>query len=50
MTHLDPDRLADRALGTDPLTMAEEKHLDSCAECREELAAVEPHRRTEPSA
>ena len=40
MTHLDPDRLADRALGTDPLTMAEEKHLDNCAECREELAQL----------
>lgn len=40
MTHLDRDRLADRALGTDPLTMAEEKHLDNCAECREELAQL----------
>ena len=41
MTHLDPDRLADRALGTDdPLTAAEEKHLDSCAECRDELAQL----------
>jgi anti-sigma-K factor RskA len=41
MTHLDPDRLADRALGTDdPLTAAEEKHLDSCAECRDELAGL----------
>ena len=28
MTHLDPDRLADRALGTDdPLTAAEQNHL-----------------------
>ena len=35
MTHLDPDRLADRALGTDdPLTAAEESHLAGCAECR----------------
>jgi anti-sigma-K factor RskA len=41
MTHLDPDRLADRALGTDgPLTAAEENHLDSCAECRNELAEL----------
>jgi anti-sigma-K factor RskA len=41
MTHLDPDRLADRALGTDdPLTAAEEKHLNSCAECRDELAQL----------
>jgi anti-sigma-K factor RskA len=41
MTHLDPDRLADRALGTDdPLTAAEEKHLDGCAECRDELAQL----------
>jgi anti-sigma-K factor RskA len=41
MTHLDPDRLADRALGNDdPLTAAEEKHLDSCAECRDELAEL----------
>jgi len=41
MTHLDPDRLADRALGTDdPLTVAEEKHLNGCAECRDELAQL----------
>jgi anti-sigma-K factor RskA len=41
MTHLDPDRLADRALGADdPLTAAEEKHLNSCAECRDELAEL----------
>jgi anti-sigma-K factor RskA len=41
MTHLDPDRLADWALGSDdPLTVAEEKHLDSCAECRDELAQL----------
>jgi anti-sigma-K factor RskA len=41
MTHLNPDRLADRALGTDdPLTTAEEKHLASCAECRDELAEL----------
>jgi GAF domain-containing protein len=41
MTHLNPDRLADRALGIDdPLTAAEEKHLDSCAECRDELAEL----------
>jgi len=41
MTHLDPDRLAGRALGTDdPLTAAEEMHLDSCAECRDELAQL----------
>ena len=33
MTHLNPDRLADRALGTDePLTATEEKHLAGCAE------------------
>jgi anti-sigma-K factor RskA len=41
MTHLNPDRLADRALGTDdPLTASEEKHLESCAECRDELAEL----------
>ena len=41
MTHLNPDRLADRALGTDdPLTAAEEKHLAGCAECRNELAEL----------
>jgi anti-sigma-K factor RskA len=41
MTHLDPDRLADWALGSDdPLTVAEEKHLDSCAECRDEFAQL----------
>ena len=41
MTHLYPDRLADRALGNDdPLTAAEEKHLDSCAECRDELTQL----------
>ena len=41
MTHLDPDRLADRALGADdPLTAAEESHLDGCAECRNELAEL----------
>jgi hypothetical protein len=45
MTHLDPDRLADRALGTDdPLTVAEEKHLNSCAECRDELAQLSRYR------
>jgi anti-sigma factor RsiW len=41
MTHLDPDRLADRALGTDdPLTAAEESHLAGCDECRDELAEL----------
>ena len=41
MTHLDPDRLADRALGTDdPLTAAEQSHLAGCAECRDELAEL----------
>jgi len=41
MTHLDPDRLADRALGDDdPLSAAEEKHLNSCSECRDELAQL----------
>ena len=41
MTHLNPDRLADRALGTDdPLTAAEESHLAGCAECRNELAEL----------
>ena len=41
MTHLDPDRLADRALGTDdPLTAAEQNHLAGCAECRDELAEL----------
>ena len=41
MTHLDPDRLADRALGTDdPLTAAEQNHLAGCPECRDELAEL----------
>jgi len=41
MTHLDPDRLADRALGTDdPLTAAEQNHLAGCAECRDQLAEL----------
>jgi len=41
MTHLDPDRLADRALGTDdPLTAAEQSHLAGCPECRDELAEL----------
>ncbi len=41
MTHLDPDRLADRALGTDdPLTAAEESHMAGCAECRNEFAEL----------
>ena len=41
MTHLNPDRLADRALGTDdPLTAAEQNHLAGCAECRAELAEL----------
>jgi anti-sigma-K factor RskA len=41
MAHLNPDRLADRALGNDePLTAAEQDHLASCAECRDELAEL----------
>jgi anti-sigma-K factor RskA len=41
MTHLNPDRLADRALGIDdPLTAAEQNHLASCTECRNELAEL----------
>ena len=41
MTHLDPDRLADRALGNDdPLTAAEQSHLASCTECRDERAEL----------
>jgi len=41
LTHLDPDRLADRALGTDdPLTEAEKKHLQSCDKCRDQLAEL----------
>ena len=41
MTHLNPDPLADRALGTDdPLTAAEQNHLAGCAECRDELAEL----------
>ena len=41
MTHLDPDRLADRALGTDdPLTAAEQNHLAGCPECRDQLAEL----------
>ena len=41
MAHLNPDRLADSALGIDdPLTAAEQNHLVSCAECREELGEL----------
>ena len=41
MTHLNPDSLADRALGTDdPLTAAEQNHLAGCPECRDELAEL----------
>jgi anti-sigma-K factor RskA len=41
MTHLNPDRLADYALGIDdPLTAAEQDHLASCTECRDELAEL----------
>jgi anti-sigma-K factor RskA len=41
MTHLDPDRLADRALGiADPLTAEEQNHLAICTECRDELAEL----------
>jgi anti-sigma factor RsiW len=41
MTHLDPDRLADSALGNDDqLTAAEQAHLASCAECRDELTEL----------
>jgi anti-sigma-K factor RskA len=41
MTHLDPDRLADYALGIDdPLTAEEQNHLASCTECRDELAEL----------
>ena len=41
MTHLDPDRLADRALGIDdPLTAAEQNHLAGCPECRDQLAEL----------
>jgi anti-sigma-K factor RskA len=41
MTHLNPDRLADYALGiADPLTAAEQNHLASCTECRDELAEL----------
>jgi anti-sigma-K factor RskA len=41
MTHLDPERLADRALSIDDsLTAAEEKHLESCDECRDQLAEL----------
>jgi anti-sigma-K factor RskA len=41
MTHLNPDRLADHALGiADPLTAAEQNHLVSCTECRDELAEL----------
>jgi anti-sigma-K factor RskA len=41
MTHLEPDRLADSALGTDdPLTAAEQNHLAGCPECRDQLAEL----------
>jgi anti-sigma-K factor RskA len=41
MTHLEPDRLADRALGIDdPLTAAERNHLAGCPECRDQLAEL----------
>jgi anti-sigma-K factor RskA len=41
MAHLSPDRLADSALGIDdPLTAAEQNHLASCAECRNELGEL----------
>ncbi|HEX3204615.1 MAG TPA: anti-sigma factor, partial [Propionibacteriaceae bacterium] len=41
MAHLSPDRLADSALGIDdPLTTAEQNHLVSCAECRNELGEL----------
>jgi anti-sigma-K factor RskA len=41
MTHLDPERLADRALSIDDsLTAAEKKHLKSCDECRNELGEL----------
>ncbi len=41
MTHLDSDRLAERALSIDDsLTAAEKKHLKSCDECRNELAEL----------
>jgi anti-sigma-K factor RskA len=41
MTHLNPDRLADHALGIDdPLTAAEQNHLASCTECRDELTEL----------
>ena len=41
MTHLNPDRLADHVLGIDdPLTAAEQNHLASCTECRDELAEL----------
>jgi anti-sigma-K factor RskA len=41
MAHLNPDRLADQALGDEePLTAAEQDHLASCAECRAELTEL----------
>ena len=41
MAHLNPDRLADQVLGDEePLTAAEQDHLASCAECRDELAEL----------
>jgi anti-sigma-K factor RskA len=41
MAHLNPDRLADQALGDEePLTAAEQDHLASCAACRDELAEL----------
>ena len=41
MAHLNPDRLADSALGIDdPLTVAEQNHLAGCAECRNELGEL----------
>jgi anti-sigma-K factor RskA len=41
MAHLSPDRLADSALGIDdPLTAAEQDHLASCPECRNEFVEL----------
>ncbi len=39
-SHIDPDRLADTALGTAPLSDAETAHVAGCGECRRELELV----------
>jgi len=44
-SHIDPDRLADSALGTAALSDAESAHVAGCAECRLERELVAAARR-----